>query len=186
MQLTDIAVTLGRRMSRLDAYRAATPAVPATVDVNLGWHLVTRAMRWMTALGMRLRAEHKAALAAAVATPRQTGRDVRDETATRSARKPAPGLRIGRETCIDGKPAAEVIGQICADLTQAATLLQSPSLARQIAEIAAAARALLGGPDAAWTPRPMIRRGCRVAATTIAKAAAMLSAVTPVVAPDTG
>ncbi len=188
MQLTEIAATLGQRLRRLGEYRAASPTVvPATVDAELGWHLVGRAMRWITALVMRIAAERKAALAATVATERQTGRDAPADPAPRSPRQPAAGARLGRETCIDGKPAAEVIGQICADLTEAAVLLQSPSMARRIAEIAAAARALLGGPGAAWTPLPLIRRGCRVAASTVAAAMAdLMGAASPPAAPDTG
>lgn len=187
MQLSVIAATLGRRMSHLDAHRATNPTVPATIDVEPAWHLVGRAMRWITALVARIVAERKAALAATVPANRQTAPDALGEPAPRIPREAAPRERLGRDTCIDGKPDAEVVGQICADLSEAATLLQSPSLVRQIAEIAASARALLGGPDASWTPLPMIRRGCRVAAKTLAAAVAELAAAaTPVPAPDTG
>jgi hypothetical protein len=186
-QLAVIAATLARRMGGLDAHHEANPTVPAIIDLDLACHLVGRAMRWMTALVARIVAERKAASAAAVQADRLTGRDASGKPACPSAREAAPGARAERERGISGKPAAEVIGQICADLTAAATLLQSPALVRQIAEIAAAARALLDGPRAAWRPLPMIRRGRHAASdAAAAAAAAMIAAVMPVPAPDTG
>jgi hypothetical protein len=182
VQLADIAVALAERMNRSAAYRRANPEIPATVDLDRGWALVTRAMRWVGALQGRFMAEIKAVakivLAAEVTVAKAAGevRENRRDGPEQAPvnKKPSVRATTGRmppEHCIDGKSVAEVVAQICADLSLAATLLHGRSTAQQIAAIAEAARALLGGPDQEWRALPVPDARPRAAGEAVAAAA---------------
>jgi hypothetical protein len=154
---------------------------------SLAWELVTRAMQWVRALQARLAAE---------ARTERTGLSPEAERLERAARllarpawykpskarKRAPDTRIRprADDCIAGMPVAEVVAHICADLTAAATLLAKSKALRIVGSIAEAARAMLGGSDDAWKPRPM---GW---ATGGAGAASLPAAAMGLRAPDTG
>jgi hypothetical protein len=198
-QLADIGVAVLERMTYIAGHRrsegVAAFAVPepgtGRVDLNLVWSLVARAMRWTSALRARLAAEAKAAKAALPARSRSSDRPDGDDGADwnenlLSLRRAAPGQKPEPESedCILDKPTAEVVGQICADLDAAAMLMRGRLWAGQIAAIAAAARALLGGPDEAWTPLPVAGMPDRVADE--AEVVPRQVAATPAPAPDTG
>jgi hypothetical protein len=133
----------------------------AALDLGLGRDLLLRAMRWIAALQGRFTAEARAATKIAIEPPERPSspldKDV-DELARmiRAAGGPKPvqyrGVR--RDDCTDGKPEAEVVAQICADLAVVATMLDDDEARQQIAAIAAAARAMLGEPEAALLPLP--------------------------------
>ena len=184
-RLGDIGVALVVRMGGIAAQRPAHGAAETVrVDLELAWSLVARAIRWTRALRARLAAEAVAAKAAMDADDgRFLDRPERLDDGSvwnenRTAHRAAPAGRPEPDDCIDGKPVADVVGQICADLGAAATLLGDAEAARQIAAIAAAARALLGDPaGAAAAAVP----GTRDRAPGEAEPAAM-----PVPAPDTG
>ena len=181
-RLADIGVALVVLMGGIAVQRPAHGAAETVrVDLDLAWSLVARAMRWTRALRARLAAEAVAAKAAMDGDERLLDRPERLDDGSawneyRTAHRAAPAGRPEPDDCIDGKPVAEVVGQICADLGSAATLLGDAEAAQQIAAIAAAARALLGDPaGAAAVP------GTRDRARDEAEPAAM-----PVPAPDTG
>jgi hypothetical protein len=71
------------------------------------------------------------------------------------ARLAAEAMRPRADDCIAGMAVAEVVGQICADLTAAATLLGKSKALRIIVAVADAARAMLGGTAAAWQVLPV-------------------------------
>ena len=185
-RLADIGVALVVRMSGIAALRPAQGAAATVrVDLELAWSLVARAMRWTRALRARLAAEAVAAKAAMDADDgRFLDRPERLDDGSawneyRTAHRAAPAGRPEPDDCIDGKPVAEVVGQICADLGAAATLLGDAEAARHIAAIAAAARALLGDPAGAAAAAAV--PGTRDRAPGEAAPAAM-----PVPAPNTG
>jgi hypothetical protein len=154
VQLAHFAVGLGDRLNRTSAFRLANPTAAKTVDLDVVWALVTRAMRWTVALNIRFTTELSVGPKAVSArTERRRERPAASaQRPKRAARRAARGLPPDR--CIDGKSVGEVVAQICADLRGAATLMEGHPEAAEIAAIAVAARALLGGPDAAWTARP--------------------------------
>jgi hypothetical protein len=164
--MASMGAKLMERIGRLDASRRGFPDAPRTVDLTMVGALVARAMRWARALQARLAAERKARAAlrrqkrgskraepmdGRLAELAAMLRDIRRELAELEppAEKPEP------DDCIDGKETAEVVGQICADLGVAATLMRSARFARRIEAIAAKAQALLGGPDEAWKAPPI-------------------------------
>jgi hypothetical protein len=164
--MAGIGARLVKRIGRLDEARRAFPDAPRVVDLAVVGTLVARAMRWARALQARFAAEKKARAALArqkrvrKRAERWDGelaelagmlREIRREVAEMAppAEKPEP------DDCIDGKETAEVIGQICADLGVAATLMCSEKMARRIEAIAAKAHALLGGPDEPWKAPPI-------------------------------
>jgi hypothetical protein len=201
VRLARIAGTLGDRMNRTAASRRADPTAARSVDLDMGWALVTRAIRWTVALQVRFLAECKAAakivLAArfgATAKAASKTRESRQDAAAPAPvrRKPGAGAAAGAmppDRCIAGKSLAEVVAQICADLGVAATLLEGRPEAAEIAAIAAAARAFLGGPDETWTARPLPRASLpavRPPAMREAAPAVAAAALVAVTAPDTG
>jgi len=129
---------------------------------RLAWELVGRAMRWARALQARLAAEARA---------ERTGISPEDERLERIARvlarpdwyKPTKGrprapdlsIRPRADDCIAGLPVAAVVAHICADLTNATTLLAKSKALGIVVKIAQEARALLGGPEDAWEARPV-------------------------------
>jgi hypothetical protein len=184
------------------------PPVKRAIDLDLGWGLLERAMRWTRALRVRLAAEAEDARAT---IRRETvwrerperlndwdehGDDLdwvdarvrrlrlrRLAQAEAALEAPAPDDVI--DDGIDGRPVAEVVAHICVDLGVAATLLCGAEAAQQIAAIAAEAHALLGGPEA-WTP-PIPQLGQRAAAEpAVAEQAEEEPVPEPVPAPDTG
>ena len=209
-EMADIGANLMENIGRIAAFRRTNPAIPPGVDLGVVGALVARAMRWSRALQARFAAEKKARAAQEPAT-----RD-RLQPATRDSRQAGPldgalagiegmlrGIRRELEPaaapvekpepddCIDGKATAEVVGQICADLGIAATLMRGARAARQIEAIAAKARALLGGPEEPWTappiPPPRDSASDEHMASLQDVARQMLAPVaTPVPVPDTG
>jgi hypothetical protein len=132
----------------------------------LAWELVARARRWTRALQARLAAEARAEMTGMSPETERLNRAARlfdrPEWYKSSTRRPRaedatsrPGARGRADDCIAGMPVAEVVGQICADLSTAATLLVKSKALGIIVRIAEAARAMLGGPDAAWKARPI-------------------------------
>jgi hypothetical protein len=155
-QLADIGVRLAGRISRVAASREENPDVTITVDLRLGWSLVARAMRWTRALRARLAAEDKAAKPPGTERRANLYDAAVELFGRRLPEDREPAEKTEDDDCIEGKPAVEVVAQIFADLGTAATMLHSPSSTRKIAAIADAARALLGEPDEAWTPLPVV------------------------------
>jgi hypothetical protein len=178
-RLGDVAVGMVDRMRSVVAYRREDPTMKRTIDLDLGWGLLARAMRWTRALRVRLKAEAEAAKAALKLVnawrerPEQLndwdergGDDLDwvDNTFRRlrlrrlaAAEMPAEaGAEAGApDDCIDGLPTGEVVEQICNDLGIAAVLLRSDLLGQQIAAVAAEAHALLGGAGPPWTAPPI-------------------------------
>jgi len=160
-QLDDIGATLAMDMRDSASWRQANGRVEAAgIDLELGWELVRRAMRWIRALQLRLAAEAKAARAGL--DPAERLDDAEDwgtdrlVSRLRAADLPRP-IRPRQpcpDDCIDGKPMAEVVEQICADLDALATLLGKAEAGRQIEVIAATARARLGEAEWALLPPP--------------------------------
>ncbi len=147
---------------------AAGDSKSAGIDLGLGRALIHRALRWIAALQDRFTAEAKAAKAAkARMSPMErllaaSGLDLeaafrRTQAAERSRPIQYPPVR--RDDCIDGKPTAEVVAQICADLDAAAEMMSEDRARRRIAAIAAAARAFLGEPEAPPPPPPAFPGG---------------------------
>jgi hypothetical protein len=129
---------------------------------RLAWDLVTRAIRWARALQARLAAEARAertGLSPEAAGLEQAARLLArpDWYGPAKKRKRVEGaaMRPRADDCIAGMAVAEVVGQICADLSTAATLLGKSRALRIIVAITEAARAMLGGPAAVWEGRPM-------------------------------
>jgi hypothetical protein len=203
-EMVGIGAKLVERIGRLDASRRAYPDTPRTVDLAVVGALVARAMRWTRALQARFAAERRARAAALrqkrgherakppdgeLAELARLFREIRSEIlgAPAPAEKPAP------DDCIDGKETAEVVGQICADLGVAATLMRGARFARRIEAIAAKAQALLGGPDEAWKappiPKPQDDPTDEHTASLLAEARLLLVPVAdcaPALVPDTG
>jgi hypothetical protein len=138
-------------------HRQVHGAVAVSVDIDRPRHLVARAMRWTRALQARLMAEAAAAAAGKakagidpkerlpdraemLSDPPEWLDDDPDWTTFRAARarKPEP------DDCIEGKPDAEVVGQICADLAAAAMLLGASEAVRLVAAITDETRSPLG------------------------------------------
>ncbi len=198
-EMVGIGARLMERVGRLDASRRAHPETPRTVDLTVVGALVARAMRWTRALQARFAAERKARAAlrrqkhgrkraeppdAEVAELSRLFREIRREL----TEAPAPAEKPAPDDCIDGKETAEVVGQICADLGVAATLMRSARFARRIEAIAAKAQALLGGPDEPWKappiPPPQDNPTDEYMASLYAAAKPMADCAPPV--PDTG
>jgi hypothetical protein len=161
-QMSDIGAKLTTSLRGLARSQFKSECVEAAaLDLGLGRDLLLRAMRWIAALQGRFTAEARAATKIAIEPPERPSspldKDV-DELARmiRAAGGPKPvqyrGVR--RDDCTDGKPEAEVVAQICADLAVVATMLDDDEARQQIAAIAAAARAMLGEPEAALLPLP--------------------------------
>jgi hypothetical protein len=160
-RLADVGFTIIQQMSQTVVERrsrgarigTAMQGGPGRTDLNLVWDLLARATRWTQALRARLKAE--AAAARARMEPKESLFDTPDwhENLLPACRTRAP--RQVPDDCIDGKPVAEVVAQICADLGLAAVLMDSREAAEQIAKIAEKARALVDAPDEAWTPLPV-------------------------------
>jgi hypothetical protein len=189
-QLADVGIGL---WDWIRAHRAAVPEAKQTLDLDLAWVLVGRAMSWAWALRARLNAEAKAAKAALPAGPREPepqeapAPQERPERPERPwdpnlLRRSAVALMARPNACIDGKSAVEVVAQICADLDAAAALLGNRSVAPAVAAIAAAARALLGVPSATWKALPVVRWADRA----VEETAVMPTAARPLRAPDSG
>jgi hypothetical protein len=155
-RLGRIHADLAERMDRVADQRATAGVAEGGFDLQLGWALVTRAARWTRALRTWMREVAVAVPGEAVA-PLAAGLDARRGAAPKGPRR-APirprGARYGRTDCIEGLTVGEVVAQICADLADAAVLLRADQAGKAIARIAAAARKLLGGPDATWTKQP--------------------------------
>jgi hypothetical protein len=188
-QLGDIGAALATHMRDIAPWRRTDVRAEAGgVDLELGWELVRRAMRWITALQLRLAAETKAARAGVEPEERlddaedwdigRLGRRLREADLPRPIRlrEPCP------DDCIDGKPTAEVVEQICADLAAVATLLGMTEAGRQIEAIAVATRASLGEAEGALLPAPDVP-GRAPGGPPLA---AMSGDAPPTVTPDTG
>jgi hypothetical protein len=157
-QLADIGVGLAESVTDLSIYRRKNPTPNGRVEVDFARRLVVRAMRWVEALRVRLAAEAKAARG--MKDPRSSDYDAPEELLPHLRPRPQRWEPIYAPQPDDGigdRPTAEVVAQICADLGTAAEITKSPRAAAQIAEIAAAARALLDGPDEAWKPLSVVR-----------------------------
>ncbi len=155
-QLADIGVQLADGVRILSVSRRINPTPTGRFEVDLARRLVARAMRWAEALRLRLNAEAKAARGAQ--EPRDSDYDPPEDLLNRRRRDVwEPAFAAEPDEGIGDRPAAEVIAQICADLGTAAMMTRAPRAAARIAEIGAAARALLGGPDEAWTPLPAVQ-----------------------------
>jgi hypothetical protein len=184
-QLADIGVGLAESVTDLSIYRRKNPTPNGRAEVDFARRLVVRAMRWVEALRVRLAAEAKAARG--MKDPRSSDYDAPEELLPHLRPRPQRWEPIYAPQPDDGigdRPTAEVVAQICADLGTAAIMLQSPRAAAQIAEIAAAARALLAGPDEAWTPLPVVAPPAPVAGE--AEVAVLPTAAPPLPAPDSG
>jgi hypothetical protein len=183
-QLADVAAGLSDWM--LPHRLAAREARPA-IDLDLAWVLVERALRWTWALRARLNAEAKAAKAALVGGQQEAEPRPRPERrrSARPSRRPALARMARPDGCIDGRTAVEVVAQICVDLDAAATLLGNAPAVQAIAEIAAAARAMLGAPAETWKALPVTRCWTPPAARATA-VAAMPAVARSVPAPDSG
>jgi len=160
--LSDIGATLTTSLRGLARSQFASERVePAALDLGLGRDLLLRAMRWIAALQARFTAEARAATRIAIDPPERPSGPL-DQDVDALARmlraiegpKPVQYRGVRRDDCTDGKPTAEVVTQICADLAVVATMLDDDEAKRQIAAIAAAARAMLGEPEAALLPMP--------------------------------
>jgi len=163
-KLAGFGQAIMRRMGDIVADRRAQGSAPGTamapreggLDLNLVWDLVARAMRWTCALRARLKAEAKTANV--WMERRESDFDAPDwHENLLNLRRAAPVRATAPDDCIDGKPDAEVLTQICGDLAIAAALLDCPAMVQQITATLAAARALLGGVAQEWTPLPALR-----------------------------
>jgi hypothetical protein len=161
--LDDIGAALATDMRDIAPWLRMNGRVEAAgIDLELGWELVRRAMRWISALQLRLAAETRAARVGL--DPAERLDDAEDWDIDRLVRRlravdlPRPIRRRDERTddCIDGKPAAEVVEQVCADLAALATLLGKTEAGRQIEAIAAAARSWLGEAEWALLPPPEV------------------------------
>jgi hypothetical protein len=154
-QLSDISARVMGGVTVLSMYRRRNPTPDGRVEVDLAHRLVVRAMRWVEALRARLAAEAQAARG--MRERRYRDYVPPEEPIIRRRRLMAwtPTYAVQPDHGIGDRSAAEVVAQICADLSTAAKITHSPMAAAQIAEIAAAAKALLGGPEEAWTPLPV-------------------------------
>jgi hypothetical protein len=184
-RLARMGADLTRRMGEVADWREKTGATEGSFDLRLGWALVSRAARWTRALRARMRAA-AAEVQCDVALVALPGFGPARDPAGRLPRVisvNAELLRRERYDFIDGLTAGAVAAQICADLADAATLLRATKAGRAIARMAAAARALLEGPDETWTKLPEpVRRGW----TTAAELPAWQDAPAGLPAPDTG
>jgi hypothetical protein len=142
-------------------------------------------MRWVEALRVRLAAEAKAARGPKARRDSDFDAPEALLPGGRKRQRWEPAYKAEADDGIGDRPAAEVVAQICADLSNAATILRMPRAAAQIAEIAAAARALLGGPEEAWTPLSVVVRSSDLPAGEMEVAVAPV-AVPPSPAPDSG
>lgn len=136
----------------------------ATGDANTAcashshaWDLVARAIKWARALQARLAAEARTERTGVSPEAERLERAARllarpdwYKAAKRRKRVEGAAMRPRADDCIAGMAVAEVVGQICADLTAAATLLGKSKALRIIVAVADAARAMLGGTAAAW------------------------------------
>jgi hypothetical protein len=190
LRLADIKKTLLDRARSVAASLPADHEAAGTTDLDLAWSLLARAMRWMRALHTRLDDEAEAAKLAAPKPKRPPAvrLDWGDNLGLggnwgRPARKTAPAGQAAADDCIDGTPTVAVVAQICADLGAAATAL-GRDMPPQIAAIAEAARALLGGVAEGWTALPIVRPRPRLVGGTAAMRAD--PTIPEVSAPDTG
>ncbi len=160
-QLGDIGAALAGHMRDIAPWRRTDGRTEAAgIDLELGWELLRRAMRWITALQIRLAAETKAARVGM--DPEERLDDAEDWDIDRLVRRlraadlprPIKPREDCPDDCIAGKPMAEVVEQICADLSALATMLGKTEAGREIEAIVAAARALLGESKAPLQPAP--------------------------------
>jgi cell division septation protein DedD len=149
-RLIGLAMGLTEQMGHA-ALRQQRGGEPIRFDLLGALNLVARAVRWTQALRERLAAESKAARATMERAERLLDPPEPEErfdyTRRPKAEPPPP------DDCIAGKTTAEVVAQICADLDAAAALIGDGRTPARIAAIAKAARALLGGADAAAAPQ---------------------------------
>jgi hypothetical protein len=183
-QLGEIGVRVMESVTALSVHRRKNPVPNGRFEVDLARRLVVRAMRWVEALRVRLAAEAKAARG-----PKERRVSDFDPPEPLLPGRPRPkrwepAYKAEADDGIGNRPTVEVVAQICADLDTAATILRMPRAAGQIAEIAAAARALLGGPEEAWTPLPVVVRSSDLPAGTVEVEVAV--AAPPLPAPDSG
>jgi hypothetical protein len=187
-QLGEIGVRVVESVTALSVHRRKNPVPNGRFEVDLARRLVVRAMRWVEALRVRLAAEAKAARGPK--ERRVSDFDPPEDLLPHRRPRPKrwePAYKAEADDGIGNRPAAEVVAQICADLSHAATILRMPRAAAQIAEIAAAARALLGGPEETWTPLPVVVRSSDLPAGEVEVAVAVAPvAVPPLPAPDSG
>ncbi len=187
-QLGEIGVRVMEGVTALSIHRRKNPVPNGRFEVDLARRLVVRAMRWVEALRLRLAAEAKAARGPK--ERRVSDFDPPEDLLPHRRPKPKrwePAYRAEADDGIGNRPAAEVVAQICADLGTAAKILNMPRAAAQIAEIAAAARALLGGPEEAWTPLSVVVRSSDLPAGEAEVAVSPVALpLAPVPAPDSG
>jgi hypothetical protein len=160
-QLDEIGAALAMDMRDIAPWRRTNGRLEAAgIDLELGWELVRRAMRWIAALQLRLAAEARAArVGMEPAERRDEAPEWDGDRLVRRLRaadlpRPIRPRQVRLDDCIDGRPMAEVVEQICADLDALATVLGKAEAGRQIEVIAAAARALLGEAEWALLPPP--------------------------------
>jgi hypothetical protein len=157
-ELAEVGATVGSWMLEIARSRHANNRLEDNpIDLDLGLSLLQRATRWIAALRARLAAENEAARIGVNPFERLFDRPDRAVDCTlrpQTTERPEPveARDDGRDDCIEGMPTADVVAQICADLETAAGMLNMPRTRRQIAEIAAAARKLLGVARPALSP----------------------------------
>jgi hypothetical protein len=133
--LDAIGLALVVLMGRIAGYRKQHGRAALTIDINLPFDLITRAMRWIRALELRLAVEAvraKNALNAAKGWPDPP--EWLDDGEDWSENFDPPRKRRERvdPADIDGKPTVEVFAQIMADLVVAALLLGDLATAQHI------------------------------------------------------
>jgi hypothetical protein len=188
-QLGEVGVRVLESVTALSVHRRKNPVPKGRFEVDLARRLVVRAMRWVEALRVRLAAEAKAARGPKARRDSDFDAPEALLPGGRKRQRWEPAYKAEADDGIGDRPAAEVVAQICADLGVAAEITRSPRAAAQIAEIAAAARALLGGPEEAWTPLPVVVRSSDLAAGEVEMEVAVAPVAmppSPSLAPDSG
>jgi hypothetical protein len=190
--LAGIGRALAAQLSVVGLRQSQEPSI-AHVDLNVAWLLLARAMRWTRALQARLGAAARAANARIEPVGRRLDPPAANENASskgKAARQPEPDDGVGR---IDGKPTVEIVEQICADLGAVGTLLGIADAERQLAMVAAQARAMLLGDGAqgggVQTSAPPVVSGARHGAPMEPdkpEVVTTAAAVTQLRVPDTG
>lgn len=153
-RLAQMSATLGAGVGRA-ARNPASKGGRSPRDMRVAWLLVARASRWIRALQKRLDTETLAAARAQGAAGASELRLEREgltdpleatkrQVFERRVRRPRP------DDILAGRPEADVVAHICADLGAVARLLGSPGAAQCIAALAYQATTLLdAAPDAA-------------------------------------